>query len=385
MNDDQQWWNELAVEVADVFGMPADARIPTPVDVAEACDETWMADARRECITRLHRLNGPAMDQFYKIEGNTSKPGPGFPLGALSFGLSDEYQGDEYHVKQLVSIFPQVDWVYRYVKDKNSLLHPLAALIEGWLRYQMARPQNIRVLLSDEKSKLARSINHHKTAALAIWEDVEAVFVEVDAEAMASIPPQAPARALGFPPRDQPRGALLPPPGQRAAADLRLLWAWNFDQLGFDRRKTIAADVFYLLTLSGAMIDKVIVPVADVGAWLRGDFSAEGLGKFHRKQRWKRGMAGLLWATRRLRLAVGTIMPLLEMNQLGVEDDKIFSAELVELRPWGWAKWKTLHGRIPGWRLTGGLAHCELRHDKTGILARAIAGMEDCLAVEARA
>ena len=85
-------------------------------------------------------------------------------------------------------------------------------------------------------------------------------------------------------------------------------------------------------------------------------------------------MAGLLWATRRLRLADGTIMPLLEMNQLGVEDDKIFSAELVELRPWGWAKWKTLHGRIPGWRLTGGLAHCELRHDKTGILARAIAG-----------
>ena len=140
MNDDQQWWNELADKEADALGLPDDAFIPTLADVAEACDETWMADARRECITRLHRLNGPAMDQFYRIEGNTSKPGPGFLLGALSFRLADEYQGDEYHVKQLVSIFPQVDSVYRYVKDKNGLLHPLAALIEGWLLKRPVEP-----------------------------------------------------------------------------------------------------------------------------------------------------------------------------------------------------------------------------------------------------
>ena len=422
---DVKWEGLAHVVRRDTLKLPDSVRLPRPEEVAAALAEPWMAVAREAYQQRVSDLvdqvqigpDGGGTLIINMGEDTVVDAGAvvglriaGLPMGYVLYddtGAIDQRLSNGLHILHLALLasgdlqamaqgrvvnvaetlivgFEAVHRIWKSVCPNKlreaDLQHPLAALIEGWLRYQKPRPENAHVLLTDGKSRLARSINHHKTAALATWHDAEAVFVEVDAEAMASFPPQAPMRAIERSRRRSQVQMMLPLPGQELATDLRLLWSHSFDRVGLDRRKTTGRDAFFLLTLSGAMIDRVIVPVADVGAWLRGEFSADDLSKTYYQQRRDRGWEALVWATQRVRLPDGTPMPLLEMNQLGVEEGKIYSADSVELRPWGWARWKAQHGQIPGWRLTGALAHSGLRYDKSGILARVIVSMEDWLA-----
>ena len=251
-------------------------------------------------------------------------------------------------------------------RNAAGLKHPLAALIDGWLREQLRKaeaPERTKVLTAG-RDNIARIPNTAKTAALATWEQRdEVMIVEVDGEPFATSLQYIPRRAQG-----QKDGAtLLPLPGTAHAPDLRLWLLQKIEEsAGVDRRNPLAMDTLFLLTLGSALLSSMRLHVDQLGAMQNGRFDAAGV-RPEQVARWmKRAWAAVHWARLLIETPKGHYLPLLPIDVGGDLPEG-----WLRIWPYQWAQ----HGK--GYRQTGILTMQATRADKSGSFPRVAAGIED--------
>ena len=251
---------------------------------------------------------------------------------------------------------------------RNGLIHPVAVLIKGWLMQQKAiqeHPKNAKVLTT---KGMARVPNHAKTAALAQWEKLpDAVVVEVDGEPVSSPYHYRPKRAS----RSRSTDELLRLPGTKAAMDLRLARLRDIEEHAhIDRRSPLPGDTLYLSSLGSALTVPITLHVDDLGAMLAGRFLAAGATP-KQKANWRaRAWSAITWTSMDIKMPSGHWMPLLRIDRGGDLPEGVIC-----IWPYNWPA-----GTASGYRLTGTLTGQIPRSDRSGSLARLIAGIEDYIA-----
>lgn len=368
----QDWWSSLCHAVRRKLEMPGAAPLPTAADVADALLETFMAEARGECLQRLNALQSGKF-----LRGTLHKDGsiemqPTLYLSMLCAGIT-HFGGHDVRPlwkQHWHAIFTSAHKAFCEAQDAGvDLKHPVAPLIEGWLREQQRKaetPERARVLTAG-RGNIARIPNSAKTAALATWEQRdEVMIVEVDGEPFATSLQYIPRRAQG----QKDGAALLPLPGTGTAPDLRLWLLQKIEEsAGIDRRNPLPADTLYLLALGSALLSSIRLHVDQLGAFMAGRFDTAGIGT-RQKDRWRaRAWAAGHWARLLIKTPAGHYLPLLPIDVGG---------DLPEgwLRIWPY-QWKQ-NGK--GYRQTGVLTMQATRADKRGSFPRLAAGIEDYLA-----
>ncbi len=138
-----QAWGDLCYRTAiGKIGLPDDTQLPTPEDVADAMGETRMVDARAQAWDRLDALIRARMaletgltvseqksvipippELFRELpDGSLTGPALDMATGRLAMMTRDDFKS----VHRLYQAIPN--------EKRGGLKHPLAALIEGWLR-----------------------------------------------------------------------------------------------------------------------------------------------------------------------------------------------------------------------------------------------------------